>query len=532
VKKKGITALNITFKFNYTMGLFDNYIKKTTKEENTTDGFFIGSSEAEGEINNSIITLDEVFNDYLDILPQINHEKFIITGRKGSGKSAIGEYLYYLSNNDPNLFCDFIRKGEIDIELMVQIGEKEGTLIQQELLFKWVILTKILSLIAKNEAVQDLPEMKHLKLFIERNRGFIDIRKGEILEIIKTDNFGVQSEYFKRFISATLNKEVKIKETKPIFYKLLPYLEEAVVKILSKDPDNKYVLIFDDLDIGFSIKDKSNVDNLTSLVRISKYYNNDVFGRNGISSKIILLLRDDIAKYLKFNADTAKIFASYEVPIKWYEESQKWDENNIKLKKFICNRIEKNFIKYNIPYNKTTIWESFIDESSFYGGAKTSFKYVIDHTFFRPRDLILFFKDISSQVLCLPISKTDLYSLIGKYANEIICEIYNELSASFSPNEIDMIFRVLEYHANTNFKPLFTFDELKSDLEGIGFNEDVETVINQLFDYSLIGNICDNEINVSFKFREKGLEICKLNPNQNIILHYVLKVYFKNHTSK
>ena len=79
------------------MGFFGKHLnkQKTTENIRTTEGFFIGSSEAEGEINNSRITLDEVFSDYLGVLNEVNHEKFIITGRKGTGKSAIGAYINY-----------------------------------------------------------------------------------------------------------------------------------------------------------------------------------------------------------------------------------------------------------------------------------------------------------------------------------------------------------------------------------------------------------------------------------------------------
>lgn len=33
---------------------------------------------------------------------------------------------------------------------------------------------------------------------------------------------------------------------------------------------------------------------------------------------------------------------------------------------------------------------------------------------------------------------------------------------------------------------------------------------------------------VVFKFREKGGEICKLDPSERFILCYILKVFFKN----
>jgi len=71
-------------------------------------------------------------------LPEIETEKFIATGRKGSGKSAIGQVLFKKAKNNPNRFCDYIRKSDIDLEEIVQFSEKIGDIIQKELLFKWI----------------------------------------------------------------------------------------------------------------------------------------------------------------------------------------------------------------------------------------------------------------------------------------------------------------------------------------------------------------------------------------------------------
>lgn len=508
------------------MGLFDKKIAKKNNLGRTTSGFFIGAAEAEGEANNTTITLSEVFEDFLDILSQLNNEKFIVTGRKGSGKSAIGEYLYSIALDEPNLFCTFIKKSDINIEKIIQIGEEHGLIIQSELLFKWVILTQLLKLICKNENTNKLKERKDLKLFLERNRGFIDIKNAEILETIKENGIQVNLEYFKRFYTASANKKWTIKESKAEFYKLLPYLEETILSILKKDTENDYILIFDDLDIGYSSKSETSLNSLAELLRVAKYYNNEIFGRNALDSKIVILLRNDITKHLRFNADTAKIFASYAVELNWYEEAYKSQEDSLKLKQFINKRIKANFIKKGWFINEKP-WEEFIDETEFipYGGnSKSSFKYIIDHTFFRPRDLILVFKDIDRYKFPIPISRANMNILIGNYANQIILEIQNELTAVFTSKEITSIFDVLKQYQD---KKPFAYSTILSDLRNLGFQENADSVVDELFYYSLIGNINDSS-DVCFKFREKGSEICKINMNEKFILHYILKVYFKN----
>lgn len=74
-------------------------------------------------------------------------------------------------------------------------------------------------------------------------------------------------------------------------------------------------------------------------------------------------------------------------------------------------------------------WESLkANDDSF---THSSFKYVIDHTLIRPRDLILFFKPLSKLKLPIPLNKNDISILLGKYSVEFVKELRNELAAHY-----------------------------------------------------------------------------------------------------
>lgn len=110
------------------MGAFDKFLNRSnyeTSNNTTTKGFCIGIPEAEAEATTASIKLDSLFVDYFDVLKQLNNEKFIVLGRKGTGKSAIGEYILSLAKDEPNMFCDFVKKDDVDIEKIVQI-RKQG----------------------------------------------------------------------------------------------------------------------------------------------------------------------------------------------------------------------------------------------------------------------------------------------------------------------------------------------------------------------------------------------------------------------
>lgn len=337
----------------------------------TTKDFCIGVPEAEAEATTASTNLSIFFVDYLDILNKLKDEKFIVLGRKGTGKSAIGEYILSLANDDANTFCDFIKKQDIDIEKIVQIGKDAGYSIERNLLYRWIILTKFVALFAENQSLACIKGMKHLSDFIKKSRGFIKINNYEIKEVIQEYGLSLNIEYFKRFLSVLGKKNNQYKCERAEFYKLIPDLEDVVIKILKEDKDNEYILMFDDLDINLNLNNQESIETLTELIRIVKRYNNDIFARNAINAKIIVFLRTDIKKHLIYSADMPKIFQSYETELRWYEDIFKKVETKLLLRKFINKRIEVNFEQKRFKIKDINDpWTSFVDETTFFGGKK------------------------------------------------------------------------------------------------------------------------------------------------------------------
>lgn len=510
------------------MDFFNKLSSKEIISKGTTKNFFIGTPEAEGETTyNSKIKLGEIFIDFLQVFSELNSEKFIITGRKGSGKSAIAEFILFKASNEPNVFTDFIKTRDFHIHKIIQLGKDNGLPIEEKLLFEWIILTKLIRLFTKDQSLQSSKEMRDLEKFVEKNIGFIDIKEYEVDEVVTQKSFEVDIEYFKRAFSSIFKKEVGIKSHKAAFYKLLPLLQQTVVKLLKDtvDHDNDYCLIFDDLDIGFKESDINSIENLTNVLRIAKDYNIDFFGKNGLKVKIIILLRDDLKRIIvKNNADTAKIFSSYEIPLIWYEhENFKNNENAVALKQLINKRIEINFKNNSIPFYEDDPWSSLVKFDYYYDGS--SFKHVIDHTFFRPRDLILFFKPLPKSEFKIPLTNSDINKLINKYVEELVWELQNELSASFSTKDISIIFLALK---NLHRKTPFSKNDIIQEFKNLNLEYDPELSIIHLFDYCILGNIDTSEYpsKIYFKHREKREEPTNINLDMKFIFHQAIRVYF------
>ena len=89
----------------------------------STRGLFLGKPEAEAE-KKEMITL---FEDYFNIEQAIERGAFIITGRKGAGKSAYAVWLQEKAKNNDNLFCSLVKKNDSILEELINMAPEHYT---------------------------------------------------------------------------------------------------------------------------------------------------------------------------------------------------------------------------------------------------------------------------------------------------------------------------------------------------------------------------------------------------------------------
>ena len=296
-----------------------------------------------------------------------------------------------------------------------------------------------------------------------------------------------------------------------------------------------YILFFDDLDISFHKDNDASVKSLVSLLRISKEINNEFFAKNGVKAKVVLLIRDDIRNTIaNRHADTAKIFTSYSSNVQWYQDEyhQSDDEASLYIRQFINTRISYAFRAENLSFDEDDPWLSLVqdpfeDTPQLNAHKKSSFKYILDHTLIRPRDLLLFFKPLAERAYQVPLSRHDINHLIGLYSVEMITELKNELSIFYSDQQIFMIFNALGEiflackESENNSCPHSKAKTLIQD-NCVGINPII--LLEDLFQRSIIGNINESR-HVFFKYRQPATESYNYNHELAVILHGAVKVY-------
>ena len=186
-----------------------------------------------------------------------------------------------------------------------------------------------------------------------------------------------------------------------------------------------------------------------------------------------------------FSADASKIFSSYETELRWYDGKNECDT---RLRRFVNRRIAANFKQKGLKYQAQDPWITLFknDEGCYgvdYNGyERTAFKQILDYTFLRPRDLILFLKNVGADKYYYPINGQNIGVLLQKYSIENVAEVKSELAINYTQDQIKDIFSILKalsYFQNSGFSK----NEIVSRLEEKELDVNIFQV---LIDYYLI----------------------------------------------
>lgn len=499
------------------MGIFDSNKSQTSKL--TTNKLYFGAPEAEAE-NIEGKSLTDYFEDFLDVLDSLKKGKFVFVGRKGVGKSAIVKYIKDSSDKSDDSFACKLRLSDFHLESIVQMINKNDV---EVLLFEWLILLNLTKLIVKSQAGKYTNEYEKLAKFVENNTGSVDIDKFQIDEKFIQNggeiSFGVLTHCF----GGILKKHVDVKTTKAPFYRLIAPIKEIIKRVLAFQDIQKfeYWILFDDLDIDYSIHNEKDDDKIINLLRIAKEYNNEILNQK---SRILVFIRDDVRNHIVSKySDSAKIFNSYEVLIDWYSRNlENKNENLIALKQLANKRIELSLSNNSISRGSMCGWDFLFPDSPI--SYKTSFKYVLDYTFYRPRDIVTFLKCVSDNYFEIPVSRESLKDAINGYITATIDELQSELGLYFSSNEKNILFDyVLRFVAKGQDVQL---SEVRAVIAEKEFQYDVDKVIDLLFDYSLL-TVKNSEGQPVFSYRERKNKIIGYSEDPVVSLHKCVYHYYK-----
>jgi len=447
---------------------------------------------------------DRYFYHTSDVNKILDGKKYYVIGRKGSGKTAIAEFISKIQ--DAKIFSEKLNFKAFPFNELYKLYNDGYTVPNQYIsIWKYVIYSSIAKMMIKNENVDS--QIKSILENIYSNEP--DRLEGKIRKWTATA-FSIKALSF----ALNVNGQISESENNLEWKDKVDILEKLLKDYLD---DSKYIIVFDELDedyreILIQSKSKDYIHLLTSLFKAVQDIRGYFKEKNIFP---IVFLRDDIYELLN---DTDKT--------KWSDLSIEldWDEDDIK--KLLAFRIsrakDRNCVK---PLNFEDAWYSiFSREQIRYGAnkkyASDLFNFITKSTHLRPRDYMRYLQTCSSvayEKSASCITPTIVRSQDKAFSNYLKNELQDEIYAIF-PN----IAKILDLFSQIR-KPLFTIREFKdshcshfiNDPNINSAEKDPDFILKILFHFSVIGN--KSRTGKEF-FRYKNKE-ARFNFNETIVVH-------------
>ncbi|MCW7464034.1 P-loop ATPase, Sll1717 family [Leptospira limi] len=438
--------------------------------------------------------------------------KWMILGRKGTGKTAIYRYLQstdFLSNKKklciPLNFREYPWPTHKLYKETME-GEINAYYKSWHYLITVQTLSKFINHLEKNgeKLSGELSKAKQIiqKIYGSPLPSLIEVIKGKLFRVQKIelpsgeiDDFSVSGGNIS-FEDASKSEEL-ISSLRSNAFSIHNYFEKILSKYIN---DYDLYVTLDQLDENWlesEIEDYSKI--LVNLVTVCKSINSESITSNR-KLKCILFLRTDIYETLRFN-DKNKVYQSSAIEIKWDEKS---------LNEMFFERIKK-YKPSNVKIEPKLKSDSVFEVRKVKNGA-TPFKHILRRSFYRPRDVIVYFNNIRKEFIS---SKTGLYTSKQLYAaeNGFSLSMYRELIDEWANQkpEIEKYLNILQNISTQKFD----YSEYTEGYNSIFTNSqkaEIDNSLNFLFQNSIIGQkinanweyICTNphmQINYNTEFR-------------------------------
>jgi hypothetical protein len=422
--------------------------------------------------------LKDCFQNHPAYLAARDNQKFLILGRKGSGKTAIFKRLITERSHDyfsyGHTFDDYPWAHH---DLQAQTGVPE----ERRYVHSWKYLINIglakLLLNADQSQPWDegsLGALAALEAFVVDSYGSRDPDLRQLFSPEKELRFKAGFRF--PFVDVT-GERVRVRELPIHVQEVNAAIQQHVLKALN--PEHRYYVCFDQLDLGFTKTQPEFSQRLIGLILAAR----DLFldaQTQGKKLNVVVFLRDDIYQDLQFE-DKNKITENYTARVEWSIDG------DLTLKQLMESRFTEVLLRGS--NGGSVSWDEVFDETKQMPSRQTKYRHICDRTFLRPRDMIKFCNEIleaykrSGGSPDHHFDNSAVHSARDAYSDYLLNELDDEI-AKHVPDYKEYLEVVKELGSLQ-----FSFDEFKAALErrtalkGV----DAATVLGRLFEFSVVG---------------------------------------------
>lgn len=438
----------------------------------------------------------------------LSGSRYYICGKKGTGKSALLRYLQcYYEKDACNLVFPIRFKSEIeqvDKDNFEQIAatsdnasdegkyDTASIIDQSSYVFVWktFLINQIVTRACAGEfcVFKDTDEYR---LLISLLKCIYGESKASSIVMPKIKKGSVElTAAFAQKLSAELKVELEFDcHKKRINYTKLSKKVCQLFTQLEFACSPVYLLI-DELEL--SVRNKHQFEKDVAIVRdliIAIDDMNSISSEKGMDIHIIAAIRSEVLRNVRSAGyELTKPIEDRGIEINWFQKGGSYTENQ--LLTIVENKIHASE-RLNGYHSSTNIWtEYFCGEVN---GEETR-RFILNNTLYRPRDIIRLMLAVHDQTAASEKFTQEMFDKAQQeYSEKMWTEIKDELRLSYSEDEIDAIFTLL----NRITMP-FSYDSLIERIQLLGKfypnipvlldNAKLTQILNKLYELGVIGN--------------------------------------------
>jgi hypothetical protein len=321
--------------------------------------------------------LDACFQDHPAYQKALAHKRFLIVGRKGSGKTAIFRRL--ILQRDPHTFTfghTFEDYPWSYHNAQAQVGVPE----ERRYLNSWryLILMALSKLVLSDQSQpwdeSVLDPLQHVESFVVDSYGSRDPDLTQVFTPSK--ELRIKGGFRPPFFDFSA-ESVPMPDLPGHFSEINRFMASSLFATLN--PAYDYRLCFDQLDLGFSTTDDVYSQQLIGLLLAAREISLRAKDE-GRRMSVVVFLRDDIYESLDFE-DKNKLTENHLARVQWDRHG-----SDFTLKRLMERRFEE-------VWGKPTAWDDVFDSQEM-TGRQSKYAHIVDRTFLRPRDMIKFCNEV------------------------------------------------------------------------------------------------------------------------------------------
>lgn len=490
-----------------------------------------GKTDAKNEFaNDPAFFVDSFYSPNFSLDDYLEGSKYFIQGAKGSGKTAILNFLHSKNKNN----SDFIYyKKEIDSEIknsFFDLMRIEFSDISNNDIFNldfenvWTL--QLHSLLV--EKIQDKNFFKNDGEWKKYLKKIKEVGKEKLL-FFENINLLLKAR-FSKDVSLNASSQLKVREDALHLSKYVKSINSLFLKLTPQRKDSVYYIFIDEVELNkFSeneyIKDITLIRDLViainSMNLLSKQKRHQI--------KWVMAIRSEVlSSVYSSGKEINKILNDFGNKLSWTQTGGNPKDNG--LMKILLNKIRASEKKKGISEQQTDseLFDKYFESSI--NNIEIA-QYILQQTFFKPRDIVRLFTEIRSKYGHKSKFTQEVFDGTREdYALNTWDEITELLSIQYTNEELKGIQLLLSGTGRTKFtiedleKDIIIKKDRSKNLKQLFKKHDLEDILENLYIAGVIGNFDRSSKTPSIRFHHRGQE--QLLINKNMLIHdSVIKIF-------